>query len=166
MEPMPSGTYVGVSGTAIKRLTAKPNVLITKIEFSPYASCSTLYSRYSDTHFTKQNSSGGKYGSFDAKRAGSYRYGLMGAGNTFTATMVLSDGSSIIVGADGKGSFDGGGWRSVNKDSVKQKLSFNFSSKLKGKPLGITTNYITFETSGSSGTFTLLVVNGLVCYKN
>ena len=80
--------------------------------------------------------------------------------------MVLSDGSSISVNADGKGSFDGGGWSSVNKDSVKQKLSFNFSEKLKGKPLGTTTNYITFETSGSSGTFTLLVVNGLVCYKN
>lgn len=119
--------------------------------------------------FSRNNLSNGKYGSFTANRAGAYSYGLMSVGKTFSAKMVFSDGSSSEWVSGGTGAFDynSNGWRSISNSAVKQTFTFDFSGEIIGKKqVGTTTNYIIFDTSGAGGAFSLLVVNGLVCYKN
>ena len=101
LRPLSSSTVVGVGGTGICRITAKPNTLITKIQFSPYVSVTTMYLPYSATNnldFSGLSPDADKaYSKFksDIAPRGSGINGILRLGNKFTASMHLSDGSVV-----------------------------------------------------------------------
>ena len=172
LTPMKSTTYVGVGGTAITSITPKNKngILIDKIVFSPHASCRCQYSPYSSSNgVTRQDKdANGKYGSFKAELSGtSASQCLLSVGNVFKATMLLSDGSKIVKTVEGSSIGKSASWHSVDNNLEKEVLEFDFGENLKGKPKSVRTTEVTFETSGAGkDVFKLLLVNGLVVYKN
>lgn len=174
LEIIPSDNFVGVGGTAITKIIPKPGVLITKIVFSPYASGVSYHASYSDGNNlmpydeSEEYMSEGTFLYFKADLIGEERYNILSVGNVFKATMRLSDGSTITVAASELGNFSDEKWISSGNATLKQEIEFDFSSDLMGRPRWITTEYITFTTSGGQEgrKYGLLLMNGMICYKN
>lgn len=172
LRPLSSSTVVGVGGTGICRITAKPNTLITKIQFSPYVSVTTMYLPYSSTNnldFSGLSPDADKaYAKFKSEIAprGSGINGILRLGNNFTATMHLSDGSVVTASATGDSIGKGEGWTSIAVNTKKGTLTFDFSSQLKDRPYNVKTDYIEFLTTGASRKYKLILVNGAIVYRN
>ena len=158
------GVTVGVGGAGLTKIVAKPNVLISKIQFSPNASCVTKYSTYSSSNGITVKDGGNYFSAYRAPK-GSVR-SILSIGNSFEATMKLSDGSTVTATASGT-NHGTGGWMSQSGTPSLETCTFDFGSKLIGKPLGTTTNYITFKTNrGSLTAIKTIVVNGVKVYKH
>lgn len=80
--------------------------------------------------------------------------------------MYLSDGSTVTADAIAT-NYGTNGWVSQSGTPSLDTCTFDFSSKLINKPIGITTNYITFKTNrGSATAINTIVVNGVLVYKH
>lgn len=92
----------------------------------------------------------------------------MSVGNTFTAAMLLSDGSTVTAPAVVDDTINSGnteGWRTVGSNTAMPKLTLDFGGELIGKSSDVYTTKITFKTTSKSHTFNLLMVNGVQVYK-
>lgn len=115
---------VGVGGADLTKILANPGVLLTRLKFSPNASCEQECDGMSPPK----------------------GHAIRGRGDRFTATMLLSNGMELTANAASALNLDG--WETPAETKTKETLMFDFRQKLAELPLtdDVTTQKVTFTS--------------------
>ena len=118
---------VGVGGADLTQILANPGVLLTRLVFSPNASCEQECEGMSPPK----------------------GHAIRGRGNTFTATMLLSNGMELTANANSNWNLNG--WETPAETKTKETLTFDFRPGLETNalPETVKTQKVTFTSQGT-----------------